>query len=150
MSTLYDIGRRSFLTEVTVGAFTGQTDWVADDFQVVLVDLVEYPLADVSNHTSMADVPLAARVAEVPLTNTVAQPDGTAATSDLSTVFPNVTGAEVGAVIIYRANNTATPVDADNVLIAYIDSAISGLPVDPNGGDITVLWNGGDGRIFRL
>lgn len=145
MSTLYNIGRRSFLTEVTVGAFTGQTDWEADDFRVVLLDLLEYSLDEVS-HVSMDDVPISAIVDETPLANTLALADGTASASN--TVFTSVIGNEVGAVLIYRDNGTAT--DEDNLLLAYIDSAISGLPVTPNGGDITVLWNGGDGRIFRL
>lgn len=145
MSTLYDIGRRSFLTSVTVGAFTGQTDWGTDNFRVVLLDLTQYSL-DAVSHEDMVDVVAGARVADVPLANPVALADGTASADN--TVFPAVTGNEVGAVLIYRDNGTAT--DADNLLVAYIDSAISGLPVDPNGGDITILWNGGDGRIFRL
>lgn len=147
MSTLYDIGRRSFLTSVTVGGFTGQTDWEADDFKVVLLDLTNYTL-DAVAHTNLVDVPALARVAEVNLSTPVALSDGTASADN--TVFPAVTGAEVGAVLIYRENNIAVPVEADNLLVAYIDSAVSGLPVTPNGGDITILWNGGDGRIFRL
>lgn len=147
MSTLYDIGRRSFLTTVTQGTtpFTGQTNWATDNFRVVLLDLALYT-AVAATDTSLANVAAGARVADVPLVNPVALTDGTASADN--TVFPAVTGATVGAVLIYRNNGTAN--EDDNVLIAYIDSAISGLPVTPNGGDITILWNGGDGRIFRL
>lgn len=147
MSTLYDIGRSSFLTNVTQGTtpFSGQTNWGTDTFGVVLLDLLQYtavPATDVS----LANVLPGARVATTPLVNPVALADGTASADN--TVFTAVVGAEVGAVLIYRDNLTAE--EDDNVLIAYIDSAISGLPVTPNGGDITILWNGGDGRIFRL
>lgn len=145
MSTLYDIGRRGFLTEITVNGFTGQIDWESDDFRVALIDTVEYSVDEVS-HTSMDDVPGAAIVADTALVSPVALSDGTA--SAANTVFSSVSGNTSSAVLIYRDNGTSEP--EDNVLIAYIDSSISGLPVSPNGGDITVLWNGGDGKIFRL
>ena len=59
--------------------------------------------------------------------------------------FPTVTGASVEALVIYRKNggaNTTWP------LIAYIDTGVTGLPVTPNGGDITVAWNASG--IFSL
>ncbi len=37
----------------------------------------------------------------------------------------------------------------DERLVAYIDSA-TGLPVIPNGGDITITWDSGANRIFAL
>jgi hypothetical protein len=40
--------------------------------------------------------------------------------------------------------------DATARLIAYIDTASSGLPVTPNGGDIVVQWDSGANRIFKL
>jgi hypothetical protein len=59
--------------------------------------------------------------------------------------FPAVTGASVEALVIYRKNagaNSTWP------LIAYIDTGVSGLPVTPNGGDITVTFNASG--IFSL
>jgi hypothetical protein len=149
MSSLYDIGRRGFLTSVNVGAWDGQIDWEADDF---VVALVTQAYADVpsflSAHTSEADLLLDPDyvVATTPLVGNTSNASGVA--SATNTVFSAVVGDEVVAVVIYRDNGT---VAADNVLVAYIDSAISGLPVVPNNGDITILWNGGsDGAIFRL
>ena len=52
--------------------------------------------------------------------------------------FTAVTGATVEALVIYRKNagaNTTWP------LVAYIDTGVTGLPVTPNGGDITITWN---------
>ncbi len=34
-------------------------------------------------------------------------------------------------------------------LIAYIDTA-TGMPVTPNGGDITIAWDNGANKIFKL
>lgn len=59
--------------------------------------------------------------------------------------FPSVSGATAEAIVLYRKNggaNTTWP------LIAYIDTGVTGLPVTPNSGDITISWNASG--IFRL
>jgi hypothetical protein len=38
---------------------------------------------------------------------------------------------------------------ATNRLIAYIDTA-TGLPVTPNGANITAVWDNGANKIFKL
>ena len=58
--------------------------------------------------------------------------------------FTAVTGATVEALVIFLDTGTA----ANDLLIAYIDTAASGLPVQPNGGDVTVSW--ALGGIFSL
>lgn len=52
--------------------------------------------------------------------------------------FPAVTGASAEALIIYRQNSGANTTWR---LVAYIDTGVTGLPVTPNGGDITIQWN---------
>lgn len=52
--------------------------------------------------------------------------------------FTGVTGNSVEALVIYIDTGTA----ATSPLVAYIDTSVTGLPVTPNGGDITVTWNG--------
>lgn len=153
-NTLYNIARKGFLTEITVGAFTGQLDWEdgSSDFVAVLIDADEYTFNE--THTSMDDVSGSAIVAKKIMTSRGSLADGTA-TAD-NTVFEAVSaGPAAEAVLIYRSNDaTGTDfeheVDTACVLVAYLDTGISGLPVTPNGGDITVLWNGGNGWIFRL
>ena len=49
------------------------------------------------------------------------------------------------ALILYQHTGT----DATARLIAYIDTA-TGLPVTPNGGDITIVWDDGPNKIFKL
>lgn len=74
---------------------------------------------------------------------TKTQVTGTFDGSDLT--FTAVTGASVEAIVLYRKNagaNTTWP------LIAYIDTGVTGLPVTPNGGNITVTWNASG--IFTL
>lgn len=59
--------------------------------------------------------------------------------------FSSVTGATVEALVIYRKNSGANTTWR---LVAYIDTSVTGLPVTPNGGDITITWNASG--IFTL
>jgi hypothetical protein len=52
--------------------------------------------------------------------------------------FSAVSGATVEALVIYRKNSGANTTWR---LVAYIDTSVTGLPVTPNGGDITITWN---------
>lgn len=52
--------------------------------------------------------------------------------------FSAVSGATVEALVIYRKNAGANTTWR---LVAYIDTSVTGLPVTPNGGDITVSWS---------
>jgi len=52
--------------------------------------------------------------------------------------FPSVTGNNAEAIVLYRRNAGANTTWR---LIAFIDSNVTGLPVLPNGGNITVTWN---------
>lgn len=59
--------------------------------------------------------------------------------------FSAVSGAQCEALVIYRKNAGANTTWR---LVAYIDTGVTGLPVTPNGGDITVTWNASG--IFTL
>lgn len=52
--------------------------------------------------------------------------------------FTAVSGASVEALVIYRKNSGANTTWR---LALYLDNSQTGLPVTPNGGDITVTWN---------
>lgn len=58
--------------------------------------------------------------------------------------FTAVTGNSVEALVIYIDTGTAST----SRLVAYIDTGVTGLPVTPNGGDISVRWNASG--IFAL
>lgn len=51
--------------------------------------------------------------------------------------FTAVSGATAEAIILYIDTGTA----GTSRLVAYIDTGATGLPVTPNGGDITIQWN---------
>lgn len=52
--------------------------------------------------------------------------------------FTSVSGASCEALIIFIKNAGAT---STHRLVAYLDTNVTGLPVTPNGGNITVTWN---------
>ena len=62
-----------------------------------------------------------------------------------SVTYTAVSGAAVGALLIYRKNSGA---NTTWVLVLYEDTSVTGLPVTPNGGNIVVTWNGSG--IFTL
>jgi len=72
---------------------------------------------------------------------------------------PNVTVVSVpgtntaNALVLFQQDATASTQVASSSarLVAYIDSASSGLPiVNPNGANITIVWDSGANRIFAL
>lgn len=52
--------------------------------------------------------------------------------------YSAVSGNSVEAIVLYRKNSGANTTWR---LVAYIDTGVTGLPVTPNGGDITITWN---------
>lgn len=58
--------------------------------------------------------------------------------------YTAVSGNSVEALVIY----IDTGVAGTSRLVAYVDTGVTGLPVTPNGGDITVTWNASG--IFAL
>lgn len=58
--------------------------------------------------------------------------------------YTAVSGNSVEALVIYIDTGSS----ATSRLVAYIDTGVTGLPVTPNGGDITVTWNASG--IFQL
>ena len=58
--------------------------------------------------------------------------------------YTAVSGATVEALVIYIDTGTA----GTSRLVAFIDTGVTGLPVTPDGGDITITWNASG--IFAL
>lgn len=133
---LYDKGRESFLSQ------SPALDWDTDNIKLDLVDAANYT-RDLATHQYRSSVGAPARVATSAnfATKTVAA--GVADAADVT--LTAVTGASVEQIIIWKD----TTVDATSPLIANIDTA-TGLPVTPNGGDITVQWDNAANRIFKL
>lgn len=84
----------------------------------------------------------------------LASKTGTGGTADAADVtFSAVTaGAAITSLIVFQASAVTGGADVASSaqrLICFIDTA-TGLPVTPNGGDITVQWDAGANKIFTL
>lgn len=133
-NALYDKGRQGFLD--------GSIDWDTDDIRLILVDTGAYTV-NLATHDNLDDVPGGARIAVSGSLAGKTATDGVADANDV--VFPTVTGVQSEALVLYKH----TGVESTSRLIAYIDTA-TGLPITPNGADITVQWDNGANRIFKL
>jgi hypothetical protein len=140
-NALYDQGRNAFLQ--------GSINWLTDPIRVGLVSISNQPTAYLFNASLdnfYASVPTGAR-----LGFSVASLGNKTATSGIAdgddVLFTGVSGPTVGAILIFKS----TPTDnaSDWPLIAYLDTA-TGLPVGPNGGDLTAQWDAGASKIFKL
>lgn len=132
---LYDAARASFLT--------GGIAIATDSIKAILVDTGAYTV-DLATHDFLNDVPTAARIATSAALGTKTTTAGVFDAADVT--FSSVSGTSVEAIILYD-DTPAT--EATKNLICYIDTA-TGLPVTPNGGDITVQWDSGANKIFKL
>lgn len=115
------------------GLWNADIDWVAGNIKAILVDTDTYILDSV-NHQFLSDVSgiasTSANLAGKTVTGRVID-----ATDVTFTAVP--AGSPCEAIILY----VDTGVPTTSRLIIYADSASSGLPVTPNGGDIVVRWN---------
>ena len=119
---------------------TGGINLSSDTIKVALVDTGTYTYS--SAHDFYNDV---SGVVGTP--QTLASKTTTSGVFDAADVtFTAVSGATVEAFIIYKDTGSAATSD----LIGYFDTAASGLPVTPNGGNIDIAFDNGANKIFAL
>jgi hypothetical protein len=106
-------------------------DMVSDDIKVALIDTALYTFNASDEYWASA---VAAQVSSSVSLATKTITDGVFDAADA--VFTSVTGASIEAIILYKDSG----LPGTSPLIAYIDVVASGLPVTPNGGNITVQW----------
>jgi len=131
-NALYSKAKEAFLN--------ASINMVANTVTIALVDTGVYTYSashqyrnEVSNSAIISSTSLSSKT----VTNGVFDAD--------DATFTSVTGANCEALLIFQD----TGVQSTSRLIAYIDSA-TGLPILPNGGDITVVFSSGSSKIFAL
>jgi hypothetical protein len=130
---LYDKGREKFLT--------ASVSFSADTIKVALVDTALYTV-----NLTTDEFYSSVTSAVVGTPQTLGTKTTTAGVADAADVtFTAVTGASCEAVVIYKDTGAA----GTSPLIAYIDTATN-LPVTPNGGNISITWDNGANKIFKL
>ena len=143
-SSLFDPGREGFLQ--------GEVIWKESGGSTIKAALVRGYTFDAS-HKFVSDVTGAGGTL-VATSAALTSKTGTAGVADAADVtFTSVAaGAAIPAVILFQASAVEGGADVAATaqrLIAYIDTA-TGLPVTPNGQNVSVAWDNGSLRIFRL
>ena len=123
---------------------TTTVDFDADDIDVALLDATDSGAiavttenyGEVDTATVVAD---RADSADVPLTTKTIGTVAVGVFDADDVTFGSISGDEADYLVLYKYD--ATPANA--TLIATWDSVTTGLPVTPNGGDITVTWGAG-------
>jgi len=133
-NALYDKARESFLK--------GEIAWADDNIKAILIDSANYT-PNLASDQFVSSIAAGAKVATSANFSSKTTAAGVADAGDIT--FLAVTGAQSEALVIFQDTGTSTT----SRLIAYIDTA-TGLPVTPNGGDITVSWDNGTYKIFKL
>lgn len=140
-SALFDPGREGFLA--------AEIDWDTAVIKAALVRGYTFSAAHkfVSDVTGAGGTLVATSGAFTGKTVTAGVAD-----ADDVTFGAVPTGPAIPALIIFQSSAVAGGADvaaAAQRLIFFTD-AYSGLPVTPNGGDITISWDAGPSRIFQL
>ena len=131
-NALYSKAKESFLN--------GSINMVANTITIALVDTGVYTYS--SSHQFRNEVSNSAIISSTTLTNKTIT-NGVFDADDAT--FSSVTGANCEALLIFQD----TGIQTTSRLVAYIDSA-TGLPILPNGGDISVAFSSGSSKIFAL
>lgn len=133
-NALYDAGREGFLA--------GSLDWDANDIRLIFIDEADDTI-DLAADDFLDDRVAGARVGT---SGAFASKTTTAGVADAADVTVNtVTGDVFESIDIYYHTGT----ESTSRMIANIDTA-TGLPCTPNGGNITVAWDSGANKIFKL
>ena len=137
-SALYDPGREGFLD--------GSIDWDTAVIKCALVRGYTFSAA----HKFVSDLGGTAVATSAALaTKTVIS--GVADAADV-TFTAVAAGAAIPAIVVFQSSAVTGGADVAATaqrLICYIDTA-TGLPVTPNGQNITIAWDNGANRIFKL
>jgi hypothetical protein len=134
-NAIYDLARQSFLSQ------NPSIDLDTDDIKVSLVRSSAYTPNLVTDQF-LSSVPT--RVADSANLSAKSVTLGVFDAADVT-----FTAVAVGLAAQYIVIWKDTGVAATSPLIALIDTG-TGLPVTPNGGDITIAWDGGADKIFRI
>ena len=139
-NALYPKYKQKILDPGTLGTTSSDAvDLAGDTIKVALVDTGTYTYS--GTHEFYSSVSSAV----VGTPQTLASKTVTDGTFDAADVtFTAVSGSSIEALVIYKDTGT----NSTSSLIAYIDTVASGLPVTPNGGNISITWNASG--IFAL
>ena len=142
---LFAKARQKFLAPGTLGTTSGDAiDWADDNIKVALMDHggaegAPNPASD--EFWSSRDGSAGSVSGNLASKTTT---DGVADAADVT--FSAVPVGTYESIVIFKDTATAT----SSPMIVYIDTTSPALPITGNGGDVTIAWDNGANKIFRL
>lgn len=137
---MFDPGREGFLD--------GTIDWDTAVIKIALVRAYTFSAA----HKFVSDVTGASGVLHV-TSGALTSKTVTGGVADAVVVFSSVaSNASNHSVLVFQSSAVAGGGDAAATaqrLIAWIDTGTN-FPIVPNGGDVTIAWDSGANKIFKL
>lgn len=133
-NALYDLGREGFLG--------GDIDWDANNIKLMCIDEADDAI-NLSTDQFHSDRAGASIVATSGNFTSKTKTAGVADAADVT--LTSVSGDQFESIDIYQDTGTSST----SRLICNIDTA-TGLPLTPDGGNITVTWDNGANKIFKL
>jgi len=131
-NALYNKGRQAFLD--------GSISWSSDTIKLALVTSSYSPNLSTDQYYST----VSAAVIGTPQTlSSKTSTDGVADAADVT--FASVPTGAVTYLVLYKDTGTAST----SPLIACMDTE-TGLPFSTNGGSVTITWDSGSTKIFKL
>ena len=127
----------------TPGGSTTTVDFDADDIDCSLLDETDVGFTIDATYSNYGEVDSGTVVADrgdssdVPLTSKTVGSVSVGVFDAADVTYGSITGDAADYLVLFKYD--ATPANAP--LIITWDSATTGLPVTPNGGDIIVTWN---------
>jgi hypothetical protein len=133
-SGLFDNGRNRFAR--------GDVLWKASAGSTIKAALIDSAVTapNLSTHTTMSDLRTAVVGSDTAMT--LIDPAAGACDAD-DVVFSSVTGAHVEGVVFYQEVSAS---DASRFLLGWVEFTA----VTPNGGNITIQWQGTTPFVFKL
>ncbi len=134
---------QAFYTLAKQSLGKAEINFTGADIRAILIDSADYTV-NLATDQFLSDIPALARVA-VSTALTGVTWDTSAILDADDVVFSAVTGDISEAIVLYMH----TGVETTSRLLTYDDTA-TGLPVTPDGTDITIQWSAGANKIFKL
>lgn len=140
-NSLFDPGREGFLA--------GEVDWDTATIKVALVRAYTFSAA----HKFVSDVTTAGGVLHV-TSAALASKTVTSGVADAADItYTAVTSnASNHSLLVFQSSAVGGGADVAATaqrVIAWIDTGTN-LPIVPNGGDVTIAWDNGANKIFKL
>lgn len=132
---------KGLYTEAKKAILRGEIDWLGETIKVVLVSS-GYTVS-LATHQWLSEIPSGARVAtSAPLGGKVVNADAAVNANDVA--YASVS-ATVAALVIYCDTG-----DAATSRLIYFDNEASPFPFNPAGSPVTIVWDNGIDKIFRI